>query len=298
MSKQAFKSGFVSIIGRPNVGKSTLLNEIVGEKLSIITNKPQTTRNRITGIKNIDDAQIVFWDTPGIHKARDLMNKVMVKAAISTISEVDIIVFVIEANKISGSGDDFIINLLKEAGKPVILVINKIDLVKKGELLPVIDDLSSRFDFRHIIPLSAKKGEGVESLLENIKDILKEGPRFFSDDQLTDLPERFIVSEIIREKLYRSLRDEVPYSTAVEIEEFTEKESKNVLVIKALIYVERDSQKRIIIGKKGAMMREIGTAARKDIEALLGAKVFLEIFVKVKSGWSSSDRMLKELGID
>jgi len=298
MNEKQFKSGFVSIIGRPNVGKSTLLNEIVGEKLSIITSKPQTTRNRITGIKNLDDAQIVFWDTPGIHKARDLMNRVMVKAAISTISEVDIIVFVIEANKLSGGGDDFIIDLLREANKPVILVINKIDLVKKGELLPLIGDLSSRFDFKHIIPVSAKKGEGIETLLSNIKDLLNEGPRFFSDDQLTDLPERFIVSEIIREKLYSRLHDEVPYSTAVEIEEFTEKESKNVLVIKALIYVERDSQKRIIIGKKGAMMRDIGTAARKDIEALLGAKVFLEVFVKVKSGWSSSDRMLKELGID
>lgn len=298
MSNQSFKSGFVSIIGRPNVGKSTLLNEIVGEKLSIITSKPQTTRNRITGIKNLDDAQIVFWDTPGIHKARDLMNRVMVKAAISTISEVDIIVFVTEANTISGSGDDFIINLLQETNKPVILAINKIDLVKKGDLLPLMDDLSSRFDFEHIIPISAKKGDGVEGLLKNIKSLLKEGPRFFSDDQMTDLPERFIVSEIIREKLYSRLHDEVPYSTAVEIEEFTEKEKKNVVVIKALIYVERDSQKRIIIGKKGAMMREIGTAARKDIEALLGAKVFLEIFVKVKSGWSSSDRMLKELGID
>lgn len=298
MTNQSFKSGFVSIIGRPNVGKSTLLNEIMGEKLSIVTSKPQTTRNRITGIKNLDEAQIVFWDTPGIHKARDLMNRVMVKAAVSTISEVDIIVFVVEANKISGSGDDFIINLLRETKKPVILALNKIDLVKKSDLLPLIDDLASRYDFEHIIPLSAKKGEGIDQLLNTIEGLLKEGPPFFPDDQMTDLPERFIVSEIIREKLYSKLHDEVPYSTAVEIEEFTEKISKNVLVIKALIYVERDSQKRIIIGKKGAMMREIGTAARKDIEALLGAKVFLEIFVKVKSGWSSSDRMLKELGID
>lgn len=298
MTNQSFKSGFVSIIGRPNVGKSTLLNEIMGEKLSIVTSKPQTTRNRITGIKNLDEAQIVFWDTPGIHKARDLMNRVMVKAAVSTISEVDIIVFVVEANKISGSGDDFILNLLRETKKPVILALNKIDLVKKSDLLPLIDDLASRYDFEHIIPLSAKKGEGIDQLLNTIEGLLKEGPPFFPDDQMTDLPERFIVSEIIREKLYSKLHDEVPYSTAVEIEEFTEKISKNVLVIKALIYVERDSQKRIIIGKKGAMMREIGTAARKDIEALLGAKVFLEIFVKVKSGWSSSDRMLKELGID
>jgi len=298
MSDKDFKSGFVSIIGRPNVGKSTLLNSILGEKLSIVTSKPQTTRNRITGIKKVDKGQIVFWDTPGIHKAKDLMNRVMVRAAISTISEVDVIVFVIEANMPSGGGDDFILNLLKESGKPVILAVNKIDLIKKSELLPQMERFSTRYSFEAIVPLSAKSGDGVEELLNVIIEKLAPGPVFFPGDEITDLPERFLVSEILREKIYSMLRDEVPYSTAVEIEEFSEKESKNVVIIKALVYVERDSQKRIIIGKKGAMIKEIGSAARKDIEALLGAKVFLEIFVKVKTGWSSSDRMLKDLGME
>ena len=298
MNDNNFKSGFVSIIGRPNVGKSTLMNSILGEKLSIVTNKPQTTRNRITGIKELPAAQIVFWDTPGIHKAKDLMNRVMVRAAISTISEVDLIVFVIEANTTSGGGDEFILSLLQESRKPVILAINKIDLVEKRELLPIIERFSSRLNFEAIIPLSAKSGDGVDGLLDDIVGQLSHGPRYFPEEQMTDLPERFIVSEIIREKIYRKLKDEVPYSTAVEIEEFSEKPAKNVVVIKALVYVERDSQKKIIIGKKGGMIKDIGVAARRDIENLLGAKVFLEIFVKVKTGWSSSDTMLKEFGIE
>lgn len=293
-----FKSGFVSIIGRPNVGKSTLMNSILGEKLSIVTSKPQTTRNRIMGIKEIPDAQIVFWDTPGIHKAKDLMNRVMVRAAISTISEVDVIVFMIESNTPSGGGDEFILGLLKEASKPVILAINKVDLVEKSTILPIIEKLASKFPFDSIVPLSAKSGDGVEALLGDIVENLTPGPRFFPEDQLTDLPEKFLVAEIIREKIYRKLKDEVPYSTAVEIEKFSEKPSKNLVVINALVYVERDSQKSIILGKKGKMIKEIGITARNDIESLLGAKVFLEIFIKVRSGWSSDNRILKELGIE
>jgi GTP-binding protein Era len=275
-----------------------LLNTILGEKISITTSKPQTTRNRITGVKNLPDAQIVFWDTPGIHKAKDLINRVMVKRAISTISEVDVILFMIEADSPSGAGDDFIINLLKEAKKTVILLINKIDMVKKQQLLPIIAKIAKKYDFKEIIPLSAKTGEGLDRLQEVIIDLLDEGPRFFPDDQITDLPERFLVSEMIREKIYSLLKEEVPYSTAVEIEEFVDKESKNLVILKALIYVERDSQKKIIIGKNGSIIKEIGVQARKDIERLLGARVYMDIFVKVKSGWSRNVAMLRDLGIE
>ena len=298
MRDSSFRSGFVSIIGRPNVGKSTLLNFILGQKISITTSKPQTTRNRITGVKNLPHAQIVFWDTPGIHKAKDFINRVMVKSAVSTISEVDVVLFMMEADTPSGAGDDFIINLLKEAKKPVILLINKIDRVKKEQLLPIIEKISSKYDFKEIVPVSAKTGEGVDRLEELIVNCLEEGPQFFPEDQITDLPERFLVSEMIREKIYSLLKDEVPYSTAVEIEEFVDKESKNLVILKALIYVERDSQKKIIIGKNGAMIKEIGVQARKEIEKLLGARVYMDIFIKVKSGWSSNVATLKDMGIE
>lgn len=298
MTIENFKSGFVSIIGRSNVGKSTLLNTILGEKVSIITAKPQTTRNRITGIKNLPDAQIVFWDTPGIHKARDLMNRVMVRAAVSTISEVDIILFMIEADKPPGRGDEFVLSLLKEVDKPVFLVINKIDLVNREALLPLMDGMSGKFPFTEIIPVSAKTGEGVGEILDGVEKLLNPGPKYFPEELITDRPERFIVSEMIREKIYELLKDEVPYSTAVEIEGFEDREEKNLVLINALIYVERDSQKRIIIGKRGGMIKKIGTLARSDIEALLGAKVFLDLFVKVRKGWSGSERMLRELGVE
>lgn len=295
--QKEFKSGFVSILGRPNVGKSTLLNAIVGEKISITTAKPQTTRNRITGIKNLPNAQIVFWDTPGIHKAKDVMNRIMVKTALSTISEVDILVFIIEADKSFGSGDEFILSLLRESEKPVVLVINKIDLVKKEALLPLIESVSKRLEFKAIVPLSAKKEEGVEQLLETLSGLLEAGPQYFPDDLITDRPERFIVAEMVREKIFEKLQQEIPYQTAVEVEEFND-EKEGVVVIRALIYVDRDAHKRIIIGKRGGMLKTIGTLARKEMERLLGARVFLELFVKVKKGWSSSGRMLKELGLE
>lgn len=297
-SKDIFKSGFVSIIGRPNVGKSTLLNAILGEKIAITTPKPQTTRNRITGIKNIPGAQIVFWDTPGIHKAKDLMNKAMVRAAVSTITEVDIVLFMTEANLPSGGGDDYILSLLREIKKPVFLVINKVDLVKKGKLLPLISDLSGRYNFNEVIPISAKNGEGVDLLLEQVEALLEPGPRYFPEDIVTDCPERFIVAEMIREQIFHLLREEIPYRTAVEIESFREEEKRNLIFIDAVIYVERDTHKGVLIGKRGAMLKKIGTQARREIEALLGAKIYLEMFVKVKKGWSSDSRMLKELGLD
>ena len=298
MQKDDFKSGFVSIIGRPNVGKSTLLNAIIGEKISIATSKPQTTRNRITGIKNLPGAQIVFWDTPGIHKAKDMMNKLMVKAAVSTLSDVDLILFVVESDRLSGGGDDYILSLLRQEKTPVILVLNKIDMVKKGELLPIMERFSARHSFEEVIPISAKTGEGVDVLLDRISSYMSPGPRYFPDDIVTDCPERFIVSELIREKVFDLLHEEIPYKTAVDIEMFREEEKKNLIVINAVIYIDREAHKRIIIGKGGSMLKKIGTRARKDMESLLGAKVFLEIFVKVKKGWSSSESMLRELGID
>ncbi len=298
MEEREFKSGFVSIIGRPNVGKSTLLNAILGEKIAITTPKPQTTRNRITGIKNVTGAQIVFWDTPGIHKARDLMNRAMVKTAISTITEVDIILFVVEADQPLGKGDQFIVSLLKEVKTPVFLLLNKVDLCSKGELLQRIGDISSRYSFDEIIPVSAKSGEGVETLLGEVYKKLSPGPRYFPDDIVTDNPERFIVSELIREQIFYQLKDELPYQAAVEVESFKEDEKKGVIVINAVVYVERDAHKGIILGKQGKMIKRIGTRSRSEIELLLGAKVFLELFVKVRSGWSQSGRMLKDLGID
>lgn len=295
---EIFKSGFVSIIGRPNVGKSTLLNLILGEKISITTKKPQTTRNRITGIKNLPSAQIVFWDTPGIHKARDILNKMMVKTALSTISEVDVIFFMIDADKRSGQGDNFILSLLETVKIPVILVINKIDLVEKGMLLPLIETMSRKYPFKEIVPISSKTGEGLDRLMSVVVESINEGPRYFPDDIVTDMPERFIVSEIIREKILQRLHEEVPYLTAVEIEKFDEPQDRDVIIIHALIIVERDSQKGIIVGKGGKMIKTIGTLARKDMESLLGTKVYLELFVKVKSGWSRSAQSLRDLGID
>jgi GTPase len=298
MKEDDFKSGFVSIIGRPNVGKSTLLNNILGEKISIATHKPQTTRNRITGIKNLPGTQIVFWDTPGIHKAKDVMNKAMVKSAVSTLSEVDLLLFVVESDRLIGGDDEYILSLLKQEKTPAILVLNKIDMVKKGELLPIIERFSGRHEFKDIIPVSAKTGEGVDILLEKISSYMSPGPRYFPDDIVTDCPERFIVSEFVREKVFSLLHEEIPYKTAVDIEMFREEEKKNLIVINAVIYVDREPHKRIIIGKGGALLKKIGTLARKDMEALLGARVFLEIFVKVKKGWSSSESMLREFGID
>lgn len=294
--KTKFKSGFVSIIGRPNVGKSTLLNILLGEKLAIISPKPQTTRNRILGIKNLPAGQIVFLDTPGIHKSPLKLNQAMVKTALATYNEVDVICFLIEANRPYHEENDFILQTLAKVTKPIFLVINKIDLVRKEELLPIMEKYSSLRKFEQIIPISALQGEGVDILVQELLPILPEGPRYFPEDMVTDLPERFLVAELIREKVFQLTREEIPYSTAVEVEEFKEKEEKNLIVIKATIQVERDSQKGIIIGEKGRMLKEIGQRAREEIEALLGAKVFLELWVKVEKNWREDPRALRRMG--
>ena len=292
--EKKFKSGFISIIGRPNVGKSTLLNSLLGEKIAIISDKPQTTRNRILGIVNRPGAQFVFMDTPGIHKPVHRMNEVMVKTALATYNEVDVILMLVEAIEKPGAGDKFIIETLSKVKTPVFLVINKVDLVEKQRLLPLMQEYSGLHSFTEIIPISALKND-LGDLVDSILKHLPQGPKYFPDDQLTDQPERFIVSELVREKIFELTKEEIPYSSAVEIEDM--KEEPDLTRIHAVIYVERDSQKGIIIGKGGAMLKKIGTLARLDAEKLLGVKVFLKLYVKVKKGWREDERMLKNIGI-
>ncbi len=293
-SEQKFKSGFISIIGRPNVGKSTLLNTLLGEKIAIISDKPQTTRNKILGIVNQPAAQMVFMDTPGIHKPMHKMNEFMVKTALTTYNEVDVILMLAEATEAPGGGDRFIIETLAKVKTPVFLLINKVDLVKKEALLPLIQQYSNLHPFAEIIPVSALKND-LNGLLDAILKRLPEGPKYFPDDQLTDQPERFIVSEIVREKIFELTKEEIPYSTAVMIEEM--KEDPDITRIHAVILVERDSQKGILIGKGGEMLKQIGTLARRDAEKLLGTRIFLKLYVKVKKGWREDERMLKSIGI-
>ncbi len=298
MSEKPFRSGFVSIIGRPNVGKSTLLNRILGDKIAITSDKPQTTRNRVQGICNRPDAQIVLVDTPGIHKARSSLNKYMVETALASLRGVDAILFLVEADSSSAGKEKPVLDALKDAEAPVILVFNKIDLVKKETLLELIASFAPLYPFRDIVPISAMNGDGVERLVDLVTGCLPEGPCYFPDDILTDLPERFIVAEIIREKLFRMTRDEIPYSVAVTVDSFKERDDGSLISISATINVERDSQKGIIIGRKGEMLKKIGTQARKDIERLLDSKVFLELFVRVQKDWSESKKMLKEFGYE
>ena len=296
----SFKSGFVAIIGRPNVGKSTLLNAILGEKIAIVSKKPQTTRNKIRGIKNMENAQIIFLDTPGIHTAKGYLNKFMVKEALSALEDVDCIIYMVEATREVIEEELFIIENFKKVAPdgqpPIILCINKTDMAEKNKLLPLIDQYSKLYAFKEIIPLSAAKGEGVDELLKLIIQLLPEGPKYFPEDILTDLPERFVAAEIIREKVFEFTKQEIPYSTAVVVDRFKENPQKKLVSISATINVERDSQKGIIIGKKGGMLKQIGTSARIDIERLLGTKVFLELFVKVQKDWTKDKKMLKEFG--
>ena len=289
-----FKSGFISIVGRPNVGKSTLLNVLLGEKIAIISDKPQTTRNKILGIVNAPGAQVVFMDTPGIHKPMHKMNEFMVKTALRTYNEVDVILLLVEATERPGLGDRYIIETLAKVKTPVFLLINKVDLVEKDRLLPLIGEYSTLYPFSEIIPVSALKND-LGDLMNAILKRLPQGPKYFPDDQLTDQPERFIVSELIREKVFALTKEEIPYSTAVLIEEM--KEEPEITRIHAVIYVERDSQKGILIGKGGSMLKQIGTLARQDAEKLLGVKVFLKLYVKVKKGWREDERALRNLGL-
>jgi GTP-binding protein Era len=289
-----FRSGYVSLTGRPNVGKSTLLNTILGEKIAIVSPKPQTTRNRIMGVKTLPDAQIIFLDTPGIHKPKHRLGEIMVGEAKESVKAVDIILFLVEPEA-PGAGDRFILEMLKGLDKTVFLVINKLDTVKKPRVLPVIEAYGKLFPFREIVPLSAETGDGVDLLLETVVHYLPEGPKYYPDDVFTDRVERFMAGEIIREKIMLDTGDEIPYSVATEILSWKERED-GVLLVQANIYVEREGQKGIIIGKGGERLKKIGTAARLEMEGLLGNKVFLELWVKVKKDWRGDERFLKELG--
>jgi len=291
-----FKAGFISILGRPNVGKSTLFNHILGDKIAIVTEKPQTTRNRILGIKNVEGGQFIFLDTPGLHEGRSELNQRMVRIAIASGQDADILLFIIGASSPLVEKDRQMIESLKGSHGVPFLAINKIDLVKKETLLPIIDQYQRLHTFHTILPLSAITGEGVDILLDEILKVLPESPPYYPEDVITDQTERFLVSEIIREKVIQQSYQEIPYSTAVIIEEFKEHPERNLVVIKGTIHVERDSQKKILIGKGGQKLRKIGEAARKEIEAFLESRVFLELWVSVEKDWTHDPRALNRLG--
>ena len=292
-----FKSGFVAIIGRPNVGKSTLMNHLIGQKIAITSNKPQTTRNRIQTVYHDDRGQIVFLDTPGIHKAKNKLGEFMVNAAESTFKEVDLVLWLVEATTYIGQGERHIAQELKKSSAPVILVMNKIDKVRKDELLECMNAYKDILDFAEMVPVSAQNGENVDDLIETMFSYLEEGPQFYDEDTITDQPVRQIVAELIREKALRLLQDEIPHGIAVSIDSMKERPGKNLFYdIDATIVCERDSHKGIIIGKQGAMLKRIGTAARKEIEDFLEAKVNLKLWVKVKKDWRDSDFLLKNFG--
>ncbi len=296
-SKENFKSGFVTIVGRPNVGKSTLTNKLIGEKISIISSKPQTTRNTIKIIINQDDCQIIFIDTPGIHKPKTKLGEYMVNIAEGTLNEVDVVLFLVEATDDGpGAGDMYIAEQLKKIKSNVFLIINKIDLIKKEQLLKVISKFSSIMDFKSVIPISALNNDGTDIVISEIKKLLPEGPKYFPDDIITDQPERAIAAELIREKILNLINEEVPHGIGVEVLSFKERENRDMVDIEATIYCEKETHKGIIIGKGGAMLKRIGTMARQEIESLLGTKVNLQLWVKVKPDWRNSDNMLKTLG--
>nr|WP_302812304.1 GTPase Era [Phascolarctobacterium faecium] len=300
MNKQDGKhySGFAAIVGRPNVGKSTLTNGLIGEKIAIMSDRPQTTRNKIMCIMNTDNAQIMFLDTPGIHKPQHKLGQYMVRAAESTLHEVDVVLFVVDVSEKRGAGEDYILEQLRRVKTPVILVANKIDkLADKGKLFGIIESYTKDFAFAAVVPVSALQDTEFPGLVSEITRYLPEGPAYFPDDMITDQPERIIAAEMIREKVLRSTRDDVPHSIAVEIDEFKVRDNDDIY-IRANIFVERESQKGIVIGAKGSLLKKIGEQARRDIESLLGNKVFLDLWVKVKPDWRNKDKALKQFGYE
>jgi GTP-binding protein Era len=297
MSAPDFRCGFVALVGRPNVGKSTILNRLVGQKISITSRRPQTTRHRILGIKTDDQSQIIYVDTPGMHARQPrAMNRYLNRAAFDSLADVDVAVFVIEGTRWQDD-DDWILERLKTLSCPVIAAVNKIDYIDNKELLlPTLQSLSSKFEFAEIIPLSARTGDQLERLEAAVLERLPESPSLFSEQQVTDRSERFLAAELVREKLFRKLGEEIPYSLTVEIESF--KEEKKVLHIHALIWVDKASQKPIVIGNKGQRLKEVGREAREDMQVAFGQKVFLQLWVKVKEGWADDERALRSLGYD
>jgi len=292
------RAGYVSIIGRPNAGKSTLLNRIVGEKIAIVSDKPQTTRTRILGTKNYPGGQIAFVDTPGIHRPLHRMNVRMVDAAVESMHEVDAVMLVHDASSRAGHGDEYVSKLLKGVKVPVVLVLNKIDRINKSQLLPIIEQMRRWYEFTDIVPISAETGDGVEDLEKTLLAKMPEGEALFPEDYLTDQPERVLVSETVREKVLRNTRDELPFSTAVAVDSFEEPERPGGLLrVYCTILVETDSQKPIVIGRAGSMIKKIGTEARKDLESFFDCKVYLDLRVKVKPDWRDDERVLDDLGL-
>ncbi|MCC3356683.1 GTPase Era [Bacillus sp. REN16] len=295
-NKNGYKSGFVSIIGRPNVGKSTFLNHVIGQKIAIMSDKPQTTRNKVQGVFTEENSQIIFIDTPGIHKPKHKLGDFMMKVAQNTLKEVDIVLFMINAEEGYGRGDEFIIERLKNIQTPVFLVVNKIDQIHPDQLLELIEKYKGLYPFKEIVPISALQGTNTPRLVEQIKNYLPEGPQYYPADQVTDHPERFIITELIREKVLHLTREEIPHSIAVVMDSLERRESGNTVYVGATIIVERNSQKGIVIGKQGSMLKEVGKRARADIEALLGSKVFLELWVKVQKDWRNKASQLRDYG--
>ncbi len=295
MAEDALKSGFVSIVGRPNSGKSTLLNRLVGQKVSIVTPRPQTTRNVVRGIVTDPEGQIIFLDTPGIHKPLHRLNERMMRVMLDSLKHIDIVMLIVDASSAHGRGDEFALDLIRKVQTRRYLLLNKIDKIAKRQLLPQITRYSDAVDFDRIIPISAKTGDGVDALKAEIYKCLPEGPMYYPKEQPTDQPERFLVSEIIREKLILLTREELPHATAISIERFEEGEGR--LQIFASIFVERESQKKIVVGRGGQVIKEVGTAARREIESLLDSRLHLELHVKVRKKWRDDEQMLRSLGI-
>ncbi|MDS3969558.1 GTPase Era [Staphylococcus epidermidis] len=289
------KSGFVSIIGRPNVGKSTFVNRVIGHKIAIMSDKAQTTRNKIQGVMTRDDAQIIFIDTPGIHKPKHKLGDYMMRVAKNTLSEIDAIMFMVNVNEDIGRGDEYIMEMLKNVKTPIFLVLNKIDLVHPDTLMPKIEQYQSYMDFTDIIPVSALEGLNVDHFIDVLKSFLPEGPKYYPDNQISDHPEQFVVSEIIREKILHLTSEEIPHAIGVNVDRMI-KEDEDRVRIEATIYVERDSQKGIVIGKGGKKLKEVGKRARRDIEMLLGSKVYLELWVKVQRDWRNKVNFIRQIG--
>ncbi|KKK35489.1 GTPase Era [Salinicoccus sediminis] len=295
MDEKEFKSGFVSIIGRPNVGKSTFMNKVLGQKIAIMSDKPQTTRNKIQGVYTTDDSQMIFIDTPGIHKPKHQLGEHMMKVARNTLRETEVILFLVNVSEELGRGDEFIIDMLQNTKTPIVLVMNKIDLVHPDKLIQQIEVYKDKLEFSDIVPISALQGNNIEKLLEVIEGYLPEGPMYYPADRVTDHPEHFIVSELIREKALHLTSQEIPHAIGVEIDRMKADE-KGTVHVSATIYVERNSQKGMVIGKNGKMLKEIGKLARADIENLLGSKVFLEVWVKVQKDWRNKTQFIRSLG--
>ena len=291
----AHKSGFAAVIGRPNVGKSTLINALIGQKIAIMSDKPQTTRSRILCILTEEDAQIIFLDTPGVHKPKHKLGDYMAKATEGALHGVDVVVFVVDVTEKMGAGEQYILKQLANVRVPVLLAVNKVDSIPREESLPVIANYAKAYDFTGIVPISAREGENLDGLLVEIKKHLPEGPQYYPADMVTDQPERLIIAELVREKVLELTRDEIPHAVAVDIEEMTTR-AKGDVYIRAVIYVERESQKGIVIGARGALLRTIGQRARADVETLLGAKVYLDLWVKTRKDWRNRANALREFG--